>query len=144
MSPTRVILCRVSNSFLPVSCTLSAVDSGALLAARCAALSRCTRCSSVSPTGAPFPGAEVLDLGCGVVDVKRVASVALRGVVREDILRTAPRAGDERSRNAGMWDGVWAFWVGMVASYSGGRGGLRYRLLSGGLMSAAATGVMRF
>lgn len=107
ISPTSVTLCITSNTFLPLSAILSPTDSGAALAAWCAALSLCTLCSSVSPPGAPFPAApEALDLGCGVVDVKRVASVALRGVERDDMPRIAPRAGAERSRKAGMCGGV--------------------------------------
>lgn len=88
--PTSVALCNTSNTLLPPIVTLSYVDMGALRAARCAARSLFTRCSSVSPTGPGLADA-VLDLGCGVVDVKRVASLALRGPDREDIFKSVLR-----------------------------------------------------
>ena len=137
INPTSVTLCITSNTFLPLSATLSAMDIGAALAAWCAALSLCTLCSSVSPPGAPFPAApEALDLGCGVVDVKRVASVALRGGARDDMPRIAPRAGVERRRKVGMCGGVSKgqlrdVWGGVSWCPSVG-------------WSAAATRVMRF
>src|SRR5690606_38237205 len=112
--------CITSNTFLPLSAILSAMDMGAALAAWCAALSLCTLCSSVSPPGgAPFPAAaEALALGCGVVDVERVASVARRGVERDDMPRIAPRAGVERSRKAGMGERdsrtIGSGWVGGI------------------------------
>jgi len=88
-----VTLCAASKIRLDPPTIRSYVDTGAFLAARCAARSLCIRCSNVSPTwpGPPAPAAfvaEALDRGCGVVEVKRVASVALRGPTRVAILET--------------------------------------------------------
>lgn len=90
--PASVALCITSNTFLPPSVIRSYLEIGAFLAAKCAALNRATRCSRVSPTGPALAAAEVLDLGCGVVEVKRVASLTLRGPDRELIVC---RPGDE-------------------------------------------------
>ena len=75
-----------SNTLLPPSVIRSYLERGALLAARWAALNRATRCSRVSPTGPALDDAEDLELGWGVVEVKRVASLTLRGPDREAIV----------------------------------------------------------
>lgn len=72
--------------------TLSVLLTCALCAARCACLNRLTRCSGVSPgilEAALGVAAEVADfeVAWGMVEVNLVASLTLRGPIREAILK---------------------------------------------------------
>lgn len=65
----------------------------------CACRSRLTRCSGVSPGirgggfGAAPPAAAppVLEVACGIVEVKRVASLTLRGPILDAMVRAKRR-----------------------------------------------------
>lgn len=107
-SDTTVILCAESNTRLPVSMTLSNLDTCAAFALSWAARSLATFCSGVSRSGDGPPllppadagetgadlgavkrgggAAAVLELACGVVAVKRVASETLRGAADTGIV----------------------------------------------------------
>ena len=87
--PPTVHLCATSKNLLDASTTRSARLICAFCAAMCACRSRRTRCSGVSPGirggcfGAAPPAAlpAVLEVACGIVEVKRVASLTLRGPI---------------------------------------------------------------
>lgn len=85
--------------------TLSALLTCALCAARCACLNRLTLCSGVSPgilEAALGVAAEVADfeVAWGMVEVNLVASLTLRGPIRDAILRFRKCEGDiKRSLN---------------------------------------------
>jgi hypothetical protein len=74
---------------------MSIARSDLLTCACCAAKWACrnlrTRCSGVSPgilllAGGLDAEVAVLDVACGILDVKRVASLTLRGPTRDDIV----------------------------------------------------------
>lgn len=91
--------CALSAHTRPLVTTLSKVEIWSSFAASAAALSRLTFSCGVSPDGPGFARGTAHDLAlgggtfavaCGVVEVKRVASVADRGIVvaiRDDRVR---------------------------------------------------------
>ena len=93
-TPPTVNLCAASRNRRDESMMRSVLLIRAFCAARCAARSRRTRCSGVSP-GSRFEGltearaaaeegvAACLAVAWGMVDVKRVASLTLLGPTRD-------------------------------------------------------------
>ena len=109
ISPKAVTRCALSAHTRPLIINLSKPETFASLARAAASLSRRTFCCGVSPGG---PGVrcgtwlgdegEGFALACGVVDVKRVASMADFGILNEN----AESWVIER-RKIGMGEGLW-------------------------------------
>ena len=98
ITPPIVNRCAASRNLLVPSMTLSVLLTCARCAARWACRSRRTRCSGVSPgiRLAALLAAEGeaedadLEVACGMFEVKRVASLTLRGPTLEAMTTVGP------------------------------------------------------
>lgn len=88
ITPPTVNWCATLRNRRDMSITRSVLLIWAFRAARCACRNRRTRCSGVSPgsrdAAAGFGAAAVaFEVACGMLDVNRVASLTLRGPIRD-------------------------------------------------------------